>query len=110
MVGDVIFRNESENVIRKFKAKEARTKRATLEPSGSLISPTGTDESDVTSESTSEEAGELIQRSKSPLSVFSLATNIEDQATCYFIANWVVSSEHLFSLLPLEGLGAFLTK
>lgn len=92
--GDVIFRNESENVIRKFKAKEARAKAATTKPFIGFPSPTASDKSDVTSDTasgaTSAESGELIIRSKSTLSVFSLATNIEDQATCYFVANWVV--------------------
>ena len=94
MMGDVIFRNESQNVIRKFEVQQARTKKTASKPSGGWIGPT-LDQSAVTYEATSENARKLIRRSKSPLSVYSLATNIEDQATCYFIANWVVGSEPL---------------
>lgn len=83
-MGDVIFRNESEKVIRKFNEKEARAKKGASKSSSDAISPTP-------SEAITEEALEIVQRHQSPVSIFSLATNIEDQATAYFIANYVVN-------------------
>lgn len=96
MIGDIIFRNESDNVIRKFRAKEARSKQTDQKRSLGILSPSPSKDHNVSpddaSEAPSEEPLELVQQVKSPLSIFSLATNIEDQATSYFVTNWVVSS------------------
>lgn len=99
--GDLIFRNESSNVIRKFKAKEARDKKATLRDSppqsvssGSSSSPPYDDFNvgvigdfeDIISNGSLE----TVKRDAGPLSVFSIAPTIEERATGFFVANFVL--------------------
>ncbi|KUJ15381.1 uncharacterized protein LY89DRAFT_111541 [Mollisia scopiformis] len=80
--GDLIFRNESSNVIRKFKAKEAKQKEAakTL-----TTPPVSEDESNVEDASL-----EVAQQQDRQLDVFSLAPSLEDRATGFFVANYVL--------------------
>ncbi|KAE8452509.1 hypothetical protein EG329_000412 [Mollisiaceae sp. DMI_Dod_QoI] len=81
--GDLIFRNESSNVIRKFKAKEARQKEAVAKASASPP---------VSYEDISDEEAslELVQQQDTQLDVFSLAPSLEDRATGFFVANYVL--------------------
>ncbi|KAH6711136.1 hypothetical protein DL95DRAFT_419426 [Leptodontidium sp. 2 PMI_412] len=91
--GDLIFRNESSNVIRKFKAKEAKEKQAaTLKasPPQSVVA-VGSSSSAVDDDwDISDGSLEIIQREDAPLSVFSLAPTIEERATGFFVANFVL--------------------
>jgi hypothetical protein len=75
--GDLIFRDESTNVVRKFKAKEA--KKQALELSLS-ISPQPEEEVSL----------ELVQQKDPYLSALQLAPTIEDLATGFFISNYVI--------------------
>jgi hypothetical protein len=79
-------------VIRKFKAKEARDKKASLKvsppqsvSSGSSSSPDEDGWDDI-----SDGSLEIVQREDVPLSVFSLAPTIEERATGFFVANFVL--------------------
>ncbi|KAH7336400.1 hypothetical protein BKA65DRAFT_33436 [Rhexocercosporidium sp. MPI-PUGE-AT-0058] len=90
--GDLIFRNESSNVIRKFKAREARDKQATFKTSpprpvvSSSLSLSAEDDWDHVSDGSLE----IIQREDARLSVFSLAPTIEERAIGFFVANFVL--------------------
>jgi hypothetical protein len=81
----VIFRDESKNVVRKAKAKEARAKQAASKASTPTVVLTEED-----TDSSSEESCELLERTNSALECYALAPNIEDRATGFFIANYVV--------------------
>jgi hypothetical protein len=94
-IGDVIFRDESKNVARKAKAKEARAKQAASKASTHTIVLTEED-----TDSSSEEPCELVERTNSPLGCCALAPNIEDRATGFFIANYVVLDNSRTSGLP----------
>jgi len=95
-MGDVIFRNESDNVIRKFKAKEARSKQATTT---ALIPARGISPSPTVSYVPDDEVlGDFeystdvdILVRQSPVSRFSLAPTLEDRATAYFVTNYTVN-------------------
>ncbi|CZR58016.1 related to negative acting factor [Phialocephala subalpina] len=84
--GDLIFRNESSNVIRKFKAKEARQKQAVSIRTKASASPTSDEDTNA------EEASlEVVQQQDTQLDAFSLlAPSIEDRATGFFVANYVL--------------------
>ncbi|PVH88699.1 hypothetical protein DL98DRAFT_402566 [Cadophora sp. DSE1049] len=91
--GDLIFRNESTNVIRKFKAKEARDKKAAslkASPPQSVSSGSSSPPDDDGWDDVSDSSLEIIQRVDAPLSVFSLAPTIEERATGFFVANFVL--------------------
>lgn len=77
--GDLIFRDESTNVVQKFKAKEA--KKQALESSRS-----GSPHSDE------ETSLELVQQKDPHLSSLQLAPTIEDLATGFFISNYVIDN------------------
>src|SRR6266480_3557849 len=83
-IGDVIFRDESKNVVRKVKAKEARAKQAASKASTPTVVLT------EDTDSSFEESCELVEGTNSPLGCYALAPNIEDRATGFFIANYVV--------------------
>ncbi|KAL2068906.1 hypothetical protein VTL71DRAFT_15244 [Oculimacula yallundae] len=90
--GDLIFRNESSNVIRKFKAKEAREKQSISKASQPHSHSSGPSPpfADDDWENVSDTSLELIPREDVPLSVFSLAPTIEERATGFFLANFVL--------------------
>lgn len=82
--GDVIFRNESDNVIKKFKAKEARTKtKAVVKFPASLPMPA--EGSDVDSEESMEVVRQFV-----PALSYALAQSIEERATIFFVANYII--------------------
>lgn len=80
-------------MIRKFKAKEAKEKQAaTLKasPPQSVVA-VGSSSSAVDDDwDISDGSLEIIQREDAPLSVFSLAPTIEERATGFFVANFVL--------------------
>lgn len=82
--GDLIFRNESSNVIRKFKAKEAKVKTAS--PKSLLVSSIHLDEEDILDEPSID----IVRQEDDTLSIFSLAPTIEDRATGFFVTNYVI--------------------
>lgn len=82
--GDVIFRNESENVIKKFKAKEARTRAA----SKSLVSVPSTPAE--ASDCDSEESLEVVRPWPAPILSYTLAQPLEDRATVFFVTNYII--------------------
>jgi hypothetical protein len=86
--GDVIFRNESDNVIKKFKAKEARAKSASKSPTS--IPSTPGKASDRASEVLSEEFLEVVRQSPAPMFAYELAKPIEDRATLFFVVNYII--------------------
>lgn len=88
--GELVFRNESSNVIRKFKARKAREKKAAEEVSvrSSSVSVTSRDDAASLDGSIEEIPQEAAQ-----LSMFALAPTIEDRATCFFRANYVLGME-----------------
>lgn len=91
--GDLIFRNESTNVIRKFKAKEAREKKAAslkVSPAQSTSFASSSPPDDDSWDDVSDSPLEIIERVDAPLSVFSLAPTIEERATGFFVANFVL--------------------
>jgi hypothetical protein len=94
---DLIFRDESTNVVRKFKAKEAR-KQAALQIS--------LQESPVAAE---EGSLEIVQQQDANLSSFQLAPTIEDLATGFFISNYVIGNSALGRghLDPIENMSRF---
>lgn len=84
--GDVIFRNESHNVIKKFKAKEARAKtKAVSNLPASEPSTTPAEGSD----NDSEESLEVVQQ-YAPILSYALAQPIEERATIFFVANYII--------------------
>jgi len=91
--GDLIFRDESTNVERKFKANEA--KKQALEASLS-----------VTPQPEKETAFELVQQKDPHLSTLQLAPTIEDLATGFFISNYVIGNTrpHKGHLDPIEDM------
>jgi len=83
--GDLIFRDESTNVVRKFKAKEAR-KQAALKSSQLLSTP-------FEEEALSPElALEIVQQRDPHLSFLQLAPTVEELATGFFVTNYVLST------------------
>jgi len=80
--GDLIFRDESTNVVRKFKAKEAR-KQAALELSLPVSVPAEEDRS-----------LEIVRQQDPHLSSFQLAPTVDDLATGFFISNYVIDNTH----------------
>jgi len=85
--GDLIFRNESSNVIRKIKAKEAKAKSASPKPH----TPPSfhSDADDVQSEL----FVDVVRQEDDALSIFSLAPTIEDRATGFFVTNYVIGAD-----------------
>jgi hypothetical protein len=84
ILGDVIFRNESDNVIKKCKAKEARikTKAVAKSPASDPIPAEGPDVD-------SEENMDVVQQYIPTLS-YALAQSIEERATMFFVANYII--------------------
>ncbi|KAE9365950.1 hypothetical protein N431DRAFT_430125 [Stipitochalara longipes BDJ] len=79
--GDLIFRDESTNVARKAKAKEAKKQRA-LDSSSLSVSPPPEEEASL----------ELVQQKDPHLSALQLAPTIEDLAVGFFISNYVIEN------------------
>src|ERR1700733_8446664 len=75
-LGDLLFRDQSSNVIRKFKAKEERDK-------ASSKSHTSVREATEETDSGPQQSLEIAQQHRLPLT-FSLAPSIEDIATGFF--------------------------
>jgi hypothetical protein len=92
--GEVRFRDESTNVVRKFKAKEARAKKA-ISISITPSSMSGEDH-DTRSEESLEIAENQIQQSPSLWPV--LAPTIEERGIGFFVTNYV-----LWSCDPSQG-------
>jgi Fungal specific transcription factor domain len=89
--GDLIFRDESSNVVHKFKAKEAREakKRASTSPAADIIAPQ--DNAGLDSPETSLE---IVQQQDSPLFVeYALAPTLEDRATGFFVFHYVIGPD-----------------
>ena len=82
--GDVIFRNESDNVIKKFKAKEAKVKAASKSPISDPSTPA------EAWDCGSEESLEVVRQWPAPMLQYSLAQPIEDRATIFFVANYII--------------------
>jgi hypothetical protein len=81
--GDLIFRNESSNVIRKFKAKEARQKESAA--TKATVASVSDDDPDI-----EEISLEIVQQQDTQLDIYSLAPSLEDRATGFFVANYVL--------------------
>jgi hypothetical protein len=79
---DVIFKDESGNVARKIKARDARFNQKSASPAKSAIVVKG------------ERADKSLEFVRSPpLPVFSLFPTIEDRAMSFFLANYVMPSD-----------------
>ncbi|KAF4627512.1 hypothetical protein G7Y89_g10644 [Cudoniella acicularis] len=91
--GDLIFRDESTNVERKFKAKEARRKALAATEGDQNIG-----------DASSGALLEIVQQDTSPLSLtYTLAPTLEDRAIGFFVFNFVIGFDgpikgHLASL------------
>ena len=82
----MIFRNESDNVIKKFKAKEAKVKAASKSPPSDYSTPA------EASDGGAEGSLEIVQQWPSPMLQYSLAQPIEERATVFFVANYVIGN------------------
>ncbi|KAN0090409.1 hypothetical protein V8E51_018988 [Hyaloscypha variabilis] len=93
--GDLVFRDESSNVARKAKAKEAKKQRA-LESAPLSVSPPLEEEASL----------ELVQQKDSHLSTLQLAPTIEDLAVGFFISNYVIENNrpHRGHLDPIQDM------
>jgi hypothetical protein len=87
-MGDVIFHNESEKVVRKFKAKEAKD-RSKKDASKASLPATISPEVD---ESVLDQSLEVVQY-QTHVSNFTLLPTIEDRATGFFVTNFVVNTD-----------------
>ena len=102
--GDLIFRDESSNVVHKFKVKEAREakKKAPAPPATDIIA--SEDEAALDSRETSLE---IVQQQDSPLAVeYNLGPTLEERATSIFVFHYVIglngpSKGHLYNLADL---------
>jgi hypothetical protein len=84
----VIFKDQSSNVIRKFKAKEAKTKQVSLVPARHSIVASPPSEEDLDAEEVPE-----IVRSDTSLSVFSITPSVEDCAMNFFFVNYIIDEQ-----------------
>lgn len=84
VLADVIFRNESDNVIQKFKAKEAKKMAAMSLASVPSPSSQGSDCGSL-------ESLELVMQMPAPMVSYGVAQPLEDQALLFFVANYVIS-------------------
>jgi len=91
ILGDLIFRNESINVREKHKAKELRI---TAQHAGSRsgYSIPSLAHSKKPEENNQDENLEIVRQIHSPTSAFSFVPSIEDQATAFFVTNYVMNS------------------
>ena len=101
--GDLVFRDESSNVVHKFKAKEAReAKKKASTPAVDIIAL-----QDDTALDSRETSLEIVQQQDSPLSVkYAVAPTLEDRATSFFVFHYVLgmngpSKGHLYNLVDL---------
>lgn len=97
-----MFRDESSNVVRKFKAREARDKKALAQRnpdrhrSPSTISSPGVSESDQEEKYQSDSSAtttslEVVQQDQLSVS-YSLAPNLEERATSFFAFHYIIDS------------------
>lgn len=100
---DVIFRNESDNVVRKAKARAERVKQAKTEPSSKSSTaayPTPAEDA--------EEGLEVVHRRDLPFQLsYNLVPTMEDIATSFFVSNYVIGNNgpsrgHLELLIDLK--------
>lgn len=132
-----MFRDESSNVVRKFKAREARDKKAlalrspNTNSSPSTINSPGVSESDQEEKYQSDSSAtslEVVQQDQLSVS-YSLAPNLEDRAISFFAFHYIIDSngptrtlmdranqhlfreqhidEHLLSSMRAVGLAAY---
>jgi hypothetical protein len=80
VAGDLIFRDQSSTVIRKFKAKEAREKQKNESRGPTLVT-------------SPDDEVEMVERADAQMSAFSLAPTIEDRGTGFFVANYVLGMD-----------------
>lgn len=88
--GDLLFRNESDNVIRKFKAKEIRAKNASIKSAVLVTDILNPNPSEKSGTNEVEENQEVTLSGSTLDNFSSLPTNIEDQAAAFFIFNYAV--------------------
>ncbi|TVY94371.1 hypothetical protein LAWI1_G000600 [Lachnellula willkommii] len=106
--GDLIFRDESSNVVHKFKAREAR--EAKKMASAPVVDTTRSQE-DVPLDSR-ETSPEVVQQQDSPMPVrYAVAPTLEDRATGFFIFHYVLgmhgpSKGHFYNLLTNAALNS----
>ena len=86
--GDLVFRDESSNVVRKAKAKEARKKAISDSPPPESLQSEEPQSEGTQSEE--EDSIEVVQQQDPHLASFMLAPAVEDLATGFFISNFVV--------------------
>ena len=87
-LGDVLFKNVTTNVIRKAKAGEVRAKQAASR-SASHTPRTTTEDGDADED---QEGMEVVAQT-SPPEIFSLIPTIDERATGFFVANYVVGAD-----------------
>lgn len=85
-LGDVLFKDVTTNVIRKAKAGEARAKAASRAPSQALQGELDDDDAESASNL------EVVMQQDSPLTCSSLVPTVDERATSFFVANYVVAS------------------
>ncbi|TVY81468.1 hypothetical protein LSUE1_G002769 [Lachnellula suecica] len=89
--GDLIFRDESTNVVHKIKAREARESRRT-KTKGSPASDITIPQDDDTESISLSTSLEIVQQDNSPLSAeYALAPTLEDRAVGCFVFNYVMN-------------------
>lgn len=85
-LGDVLFKDVTANVIRKAQAEEARSKADSRAPSQAPNE--ALDDSNAESELNLE----VVRLQNSPLACYSLVPTVDERATSFFVANYVVGS------------------
>ncbi|KAL3418076.1 hypothetical protein PVAG01_09791 [Phlyctema vagabunda] len=111
---DVMFRNESDNVIRKAKVRAEKTKFKVARSSGDESSSSTPEWEDDSSSTTSLEViSRQPSRVGSPIS-YTMVPSIDDLATAYFVTHYVINFEedgpvkghldHLTSLQKAHGI------
>ncbi|TVY27183.1 hypothetical protein LHYA1_G004682 [Lachnellula hyalina] len=102
-LGDLIFRDESSNVVHKFKAREAReAKTMASVPAIDIIRS-----QENAAQGSRETSLEIVQQQDSLMSIrYAVAPTIEDQATGFFIFNYVLdihgpSKGHFYNLVDI---------